>query len=222
MRAHSTISWVLGVITIFSAASVGAQPRWGRPSLPRDGACFYRDQNYGGEYFCVAAGQDLPAVPGGMNNEITSIRTFGNVQVTIYREARFKGRASELRGDVRNVGDDWNDKISSMRVRPGFGRDGDRGRDRNRDRDRNNDRDRDRDDYRGRDRDDDRRDGRVTDQQAEAMVARAYRTLLERDPDPASRGWVDLVKRNNWTEQQLADEIMKSDEYIAKHSRRRR
>jgi hypothetical protein len=206
---------VLGVVTIFSAASVAAQPRWGRPSLPRDGACFYRDQNYGGEYFCIAAGQDVASIPRGMNDQITSIRTFGDVQVTIYRDGRFKGRSSELRGDVRNVGDAWNDKISSMQVRAAYGRDGDRGRDRNRDRDRNNDRDR--DDDRGRD-----RDSRVTDQQAEAMVARAYRTLLGRDPDPASRGWVDQVKRNNWSEQQLNDEIMKSAEYLSKHPRRRR
>lgn len=214
MRGQSRIGWVLGVMTVLSAASVAAQPRWGRPSLPRDGACFYRDQNYGGEYFCVAAGQDVSSIPGGMNNEITSIRTFGNVQVTIYREGRFRGRSSQLRGDVRNVGDDWNDRISSMRVRFS-GRDRDRGRDGYRDRDRNDGRDR--DDDRGRD-----RDSRVSDQQAEAMVARAYRRLLGRDPDPASRSWVDLIKRNNWTEQQLENEIMKSDEYISTHQRRRR
>ena len=58
MRAHSTIGWVLGVATVLSAASVGAQPRWGRPAQPRDGACFYRDQNYSGEYFCIAAHEE--------------------------------------------------------------------------------------------------------------------------------------------------------------------
>ena len=60
-----------------------------------------------------------------------------------------------------------------------------------------------------------------TDQQAEAMVARAYRSLLGREPDPASRSWVNQVKSNNWTEQQLMDEIKKSPEYIAKHPRER-
>jgi len=156
-----------------------------------------------------------------MNNEITSIRTFGNVQVTIYRDGRFKGRSVQLRGDVRNVGDDWNDKISSVRVtRAFFGAD-DRGRygDHGGYNDRGGYDDRGRYEDRGRY---DDRGSRWTDRQAEAMVARAYRSLLGRDPDPASRNWVDLVKRNNWTEQQLADEIMKSDEYIAKHQRRRR
>ncbi len=53
------------------------------------------------------------------------------------------------------------------------------------------------------------------------MVARAYRTLLGREPDPSGRSWVSQVIRNNWTEQQLTDEIKKSPEYIAKHPRKR-
>jgi hypothetical protein len=199
MRGHSPIGCLLCVVTVLSTASVGAQPRWGRPSFPRDGACFYRDKNYGGEYFCTDAGQDIAVLPNGMNDQITSIRTFGQVQVTIYKEGLFKGRSTELRGDVRNVGDEWNDTISSVRVRSAFGRD----RDRDGDRDRN-------------------RKNQWTDQQAEAMVARAYRTLLGREPDPSSRSWVNQVKSNNWTEQQLTDEIKKSSEYIAKHPRERR
>ena len=96
----------------FLAAGLGAQPRFGRPQVPRDGACFYRDQNYGGEYFCTDAGRDIPSMPRGLNDEITLIRTFGNVQVTLYRDARFKGRSTSFRGDVRNVGDSWNDPRS--------------------------------------------------------------------------------------------------------------
>jgi Peptidase inhibitor family I36 len=195
MRGPSIIAGVLGVMTLLSAVSAAAQPRWGHPSTPRDGACFYRDKNYGGEYFCTDAGQDIAVLPNGMNDQITSIRTFGNVQVTIYTDGRFRGRSTALRGDVRNVGDDWNDKISSMRVTSTRGRD----RDGDHDRDRRS---------------------QWTDQQAEAMVARAYRTLLGREPDPASRSWVNQVKSNNWTEQQLMDEIKKSPEYREKHPRR--
>jgi hypothetical protein len=196
MRGHWTVGTVFGVMTILSAASVGAQPRWGRPSPPRDGACFYRDKNYNGEYFCTQAGQDIAVMPNGMNDAITSIRTFGHVQVTIYKDGRFRGRSTELRGDVRNVGEEWNDGISSIRVRRVDGRDGDRDRDRDRD-----------------------RKTQWTDQQAEAMVARAYRALLGRDPDPASRNWVNQVKSNNWTEQQLMDAIKRSPEYREKHPR---
>ena len=185
------------VLTMVAALPAGAQPRWGRPSLPRDGACFYRDKNYRGDYFCTNAGQDIAVMPNGMNDEITSIRTFGNVEVTIYQEGMFRGRSTSLSRDVGNVGDDWNDRISSIRVRGADRRD----RDRERDGDRN-------------------RRTQWTDQQAEAMVARAYRALLGREPDPASRSWVNQVKSNNWTEQQLMDEIKKSPEYIAKHRRR--
>ena len=194
MRGSSIVAGVLGAVTMLSAVIADAQPRWGRPSTPRDGACFYRDKNYAGDYFCTDAGQDVAVLPNGMNDQITSIRTFGNVLVTIYADGRFRGKSTELRGDVRNVGDDWNDKISSMRVSRVSGRDheGDRNRDQRH---------------------------QWTEQQAEAMVARAYRSLLRRDPDPASRTWVDQVRSNNWTEQQLMDEIKKSPEYREKHPR---
>jgi len=194
MRGPSIAAGVLGVVTMISAVSADAQPRWGRPSTPRDGACFYRDKNYAGDYFCTDAGRDIAVLPNGMNDQITSIRTFGNVLVTIYADGRFRGKSTEVRGDVRNVGDDWNDKISSMRVSRVSGREheGDRNRDQRH---------------------------QWTEQQAEAMVARAYRTLLRRDPDPASRTWVDQVRSNNWTEQQLMDEIKKSPEYREKHPR---
>ena len=200
MRGPAIIGGVIGVMTLLAAAGADAQLRWGRPSVPRDGACFYRDTNFQGDYFCTEAGQDVPIMPNGMNDQITSIRTFGNVQVTIYKDGRFRGRSSELRGDVRNVGEEWNDGISSIRVRSASGRDRDRDHDRGRDGDRD-------------------RAPRWTDQQAEAMVARAYRSLLGREPDPAARAWIDQVKSNNWSEQQLQDEIRKSREYREKHPR---
>src|SRR3954462_12436625 len=184
MRGRPIIGGVIGVMILLAAAGADAQPRWGRPSQPRDGACFYRDKNFHGDYFCTDAGQDIAVLPNGMNDEITSIRTFGNVQVTIYKDGRFRGRSRELRGDVRNVGDEWNDGISSIRVRSAYGHDRDRDRDQDRDRDGDRDRDRDQDRDRDHDHDADRdrdrdhdRAPRWTDQQAEAMVARAYRTL---------------------------------------------
>jgi hypothetical protein len=201
MRRTSITGCALVVLTFLITAEIAAQPRWGRPSFPREGACFYRDRNYQGDYFCTD--QDIAVLPNGMNDQITSIRTFGNAEVTIYQEGRFRGRSTQLRGDVRNVGDDWNDRISSVRVRSGrsggYRPDGDRDRDRDRD----------------------HQQRRWTDREAEAMVARAYRSLLGREPDPASRGWVDQVKSNNWSEQQLMDEMKKSPEYIAKHPRQR-
>src|SRR5204862_72463 len=82
------------------AAAASAQLRWGRPTVPRDGACFYRDAGFRGDYFCVRAGEDLPYIPGGLNDEISSIRTFGRAVVTVYRDKRFSGRAERFGEDV--------------------------------------------------------------------------------------------------------------------------
>lgn len=50
-------------------------------------------------------------------------------------------------------------------------------------------------------------------QQAEELVARAYRAELGREPDAASRVYVDKVLRERWTEADVSREIRKSPEY---------
>jgi hypothetical protein len=37
--------------------------------------------------------------------------------------------------------------------------------------------------------------------------------VLNRDPDPASRTYVDKVLRDRWTEQDVANELRKSPEF---------
>ena len=88
---------LVGAFIVSIPAAASAQLRWGRPTVPRDGACFYRDAGFRGDYFCVRAGEDLPYIPGGLNDEISSIRTFGRAQVTVYRDKRFSGRSERLR-----------------------------------------------------------------------------------------------------------------------------
>lgn len=51
-------------------------------------------------------------------------------------------------------------------------------------------------------------------QQAEELVARAYRSELGREPDAASRVYVDKVLRERWTEADVSREIRKSPEYL--------
>jgi hypothetical protein len=90
---------------------------WGRPSAPGSGVCFYRDVNFGGEYFCAAAGTTAEQVPAGMNDQISSIRVFGNAEVTVFREFGFQGPSRNFgsdMADMRRVG--LNDRISSFRV----------------------------------------------------------------------------------------------------------
>lgn len=265
------LAWMLGLSTLVTTQVADAQPRWGRSSAPRAGACFYRDPYFRGEYFCAGSGENVAFMGGGMNNQISSIRTFGDVEVTIFQEPRFQGRWTRLEGDVRNLRrEGWNDRLSSVRVSGGYGpgrRRGDingngrRGSGLGRietgewrdDRggigiDRRDSRDDPRGDSRGdartdprdpRDprgevrtdpRADDRADPRDTrggvrgsfvqptpvltpEQNAVALVARAYRAVLGREPDPASRVYVDKVLRERWSEADVTKALRDSPEY---------
>jgi TorA maturation chaperone TorD len=53
----------------------------------------------------------------------------------------------------------------------------------------------------------------MTREQAEEVVRRAYQSVLGRDPDPASRSYVDRVLKDHWTERDVARELRNSDEY---------
>jgi TorA maturation chaperone TorD len=61
-----------------------------------------------------------------------------------------------------------------------------------------------------------RQRGQTTRPQAEEIVRRAYQSVLGRDPDAGSRGYVDQVLKEHWTEEDVARELRKSDEYRKK------
>ncbi len=190
---------VFGALIVSIPAVASAQLRWGRPTVPQDGACFYRDAGFRGDYFCVRAGEDLPWIPGGLNDEISSIRTFGRAEVTVYRDRRFSGRSERFERDVFNLRNQgWNDRLSSLRVDRGRGGRDDRGYGR---------------DDRGYGRDDRRTDDRREVARAEAIVRRAYLEVFRREPDAASRGWVDRVLRDNWSQADVERELRRSPEY---------
>ena len=177
-----------GGVVLASSSAAMAQ-RWGSEPTPRDGACFYQDAGYRGEYFCVRAGESLGFVPDGLNNRISSIRLFGSARVKVYEQRRFEGRSVRFGDDVRNLKDQgWNDMISSLEVR---------GRESNDQRYSSGHHDRD----------------RMTRSQAEDVVRRAYREVLRREPDSGSRGYVDKVFRDGWTQRDVESELRKSDEY---------
>jgi hypothetical protein len=50
-------------------------------------------------------------------------------------------------------------------------------------------------------------------------VRRAYLSVLDRNPDAGRQSWVDRVIREHWTEEDLAGELRKSDEYRNKQPR---
>ncbi len=91
-------------------------PVWGRSApMPREGACFYEDSGFRGNYFCVARGSVYQSLPRGFNDRISSIRVFGSA-VQIFRDSDFRGRSTEIRRDATNLRGTWKDTVSSIRV----------------------------------------------------------------------------------------------------------
>ncbi len=58
-----------------------------------------------------------------------------------------------------------------------------------------------------------REKNRMTRQKAEDIVARAYRAVLRREPDSGSRGSVDRVLYDKWSQSDVERELRKSPEY---------
>ena len=245
MTPRKTIMLFVGSVVLATSSPVTAQ-RWGSGPLPREGACFYRDPNFRGEYFCAGAGENLGRVPSDMNDRISSIRLVGRVEVTVFRDVQFDGRSTRFNSDIRNLKEEgWNDLISSIRVRgtsSGFGGGGG-GRPFGRP---NGDPDRivrrayedilEREPdqaglrlYRSRIVDDGwsesdvrealrkspefREKNTMTMARAQDIVRRAYLSILKREPDPGSRGYVDKVFREHWSQEDVERELRKSDEY---------
>jgi hypothetical protein len=207
--ANRTTNIALAMATLLAIPSAAMAQRWGRGPFPGSGACFFRDADFRGEYFCVPAGENIGRVPDDMNDRISSIRVFGRAEVVVFRDIRFAGDATRFGHNIRNLRDEnWNDRISSMRIEiDGRGGDFRDSRDRRDDR---NDRDNRRDDR------NDRRDGGRSEGEtarAREIVRRAYLSVLQREPDPAAEGWVDNVLRNHWSEADLERELRNSAEY---------
>jgi hypothetical protein len=90
---------------------------WGRPEAPRSGACFYENPNFEGRYFCAAIGDATGMVPEGMNDRISSIRIFGEAEVSVFKDRDFRGEARAFGRDMRDLrAAGFNDRITSFRV----------------------------------------------------------------------------------------------------------
>jgi hypothetical protein len=103
-------------------------PRWDRSwndrPMPNAGACFFKEQGFRGDRFCVTQGDRLPSLPGDFGDNISSIQVFGRARVTIFNDRNFRNGSQEIRrsvGDLRTErfrgGHTWNDRISSIIVR---------------------------------------------------------------------------------------------------------
>jgi Peptidase inhibitor family I36 len=207
-------------------------------SVPREGACFYEHADYRGDFFCARTGESLDSLPSGVNDRISSIRIYGRAEVTVYRDERLRGSSARFDYDVRNLRqENWNDRVSSIRVRrtsSGGSSGGSGDPDRIVRRAYEDILDREPDSaglrlYRSRIIDDGWTESQVRDalrkspeyreknsmtrERAEDIVRRAYLNVLRREPDSGSRGYVDRVMRNKWTQGDVERELRKSPEY---------
>ena len=218
MRQHVTTAALACIAALLVGAS--AQAQWNRSSHPSRGVCFYEDPNYEGRYFCATVDRDAATIPVEANDKISSMRIYGAVEVTVYKDGNFKGSSHRFTSSMSNLGmAGWGDRISSYRVEErsfqsnggwggayGGGGWGGSGSGQSNgwggaygggSRSNWNNKD----------------GGRWTYADAQGMVRRAYKSVLGREPDPGARSWIEAVMKNNWSQSQLERELMNTPEY---------
>jgi hypothetical protein len=114
----------------FRIESPGSAPGWWssgrgrrREGRPRSGACFFKNRDFQGDYFCRERGAHIPQVP--LDDEISSIQIYGSVSVTIYKDPNFSGPQATTQQSVpdlhqwrmpSNPNLNWDNRISSVRL----------------------------------------------------------------------------------------------------------
>ena len=90
---------------------------------PRSGACFYKNANFTGDYFCSERGSNIPQVK--LDDEITSIQIYGRATVTFYKDPNFSGPQATTDRSIpdlhhwqmpNNPNLNWDNRISSARI----------------------------------------------------------------------------------------------------------
>lgn len=83
------------------------------PVTPK--VCFFKGNNFTGAQFCVNAGTDNPALPGGWNDTISSIKLQGGAQVTVCKDIWYAGACTTYSTDKPTLGT-YNNAISSYQA----------------------------------------------------------------------------------------------------------
>jgi hypothetical protein len=98
----------------FVIGKPGGKPGQGGGNKPQ--ACFFADENYGGQSFCVGAGKSVGNVGAAWNDQITSIKLYGGAAVEVCEDEQFSGSCVGVGKSTPNVGWQWNDTVTSLSV----------------------------------------------------------------------------------------------------------
>lgn len=80
------------------------------------GLCFYERSNFKGGKFCAKSGEKIGRLSGKWNNNFSSIQMDGSVTVYACTKSNFGGKCRFIKNDAYKLGDDWDDKISSVQI----------------------------------------------------------------------------------------------------------
>lgn len=92
---------------------------------PRDGACFFREENFRGRRFCVGVGQAVDHLEAGFDDGIYSVQLFGNAEAIVFNDPGFGGVNARIGQSIPNLrmlqtpdnpGKNWAGRISSVQV----------------------------------------------------------------------------------------------------------
>lgn len=183
---------LLGLISIAPGVRA-AHHENDRQEEPR--VILYQNADYQGDSLIIYPGEAIENFSsqtfsngGGLNDNVSSIRVEGGAVVYVYENSHFRGAVMRLVENVRdltgrlltdNPRDNWNDRISSIKV------EGTR-----------------------------RRPGPVREIDYDAMIRRAYKDLLGRNPDESGlRNYRGLMIDQGWTEQMVRDHIQQGEEF---------
>ncbi|HET9955870.1 MAG TPA: basic secretory protein-like protein [Polyangiaceae bacterium] len=88
------------------------------PVPASSGVTLYRDSNFTGWSFVVGTGTYNATDLGsrGLHDVISSLRVPAGYRVIAYLDSESQGASTQFTGDASYVGDDWNDKISTIVV----------------------------------------------------------------------------------------------------------
>lgn len=81
-----------------------------------DEVCFYKGANYTGGKFCAEPGDSDDSLSGSWDDSISSIKVYGDAEVTVCRDDDLEGICATISSSKKNLPNALNNRISSYEV----------------------------------------------------------------------------------------------------------